>query len=81
MEAVLGMEITWELQFNLEEKESPSILKVDFSSRTDPSILKSVAAMLLDQEWSLEEHQHLLDFLKTSHSEPLKAIYYWEKTK
>ena len=32
---------------NLEEKHNSSILKIDFSSRTDPSILTSIAPLLL----------------------------------
>ena len=38
-----------EMQFNLEKKGSPSILKDDFSSRTDPFIFTSIALKLLDQ--------------------------------
>ena len=37
-----------EANSNLEEKDKPSILKDDFSSRTDPSIFTSIAPMLLD---------------------------------
>ena len=38
---VLATEITYEPQSNLEEKDNPSILKDDFSSKTDPSIFTS----------------------------------------
>ena len=38
-----------EMQFNLEKKGSPSILKDYFSSRTDPFIFTSIALKLLDQ--------------------------------
>ena len=48
-EAVLAKEIMHEPQFNLEKKVDSSILKDDFSSRTDPSILTSIAPELLDQ--------------------------------
>ena len=34
---------------NLEEKFNPSIIKYDFSSRTDPSISTSIAPVFLDQ--------------------------------
>ena len=37
-----------ESQSSLEEKVNPSILKYEFSSRTDPSILTSMAQVLLD---------------------------------
>ena len=49
LEAVLAIETMYEPQPNLEEKVNPSILKDDFSSRTDQSIFTSVAAVLLDQ--------------------------------
>ena len=52
LEAALAIEIMLELQSNLEEKVNPSILKDDFSSRTDPFIFTSIALMLL--EWSNE---------------------------
>ena len=38
-----------EPQFNLDEKETPSILKDDFSLRTDPSIFTSIPPELLDR--------------------------------
>ena len=38
MEAVLAIERMQEPQSNLEEKDSPSIVKEDFSSGTDPFI-------------------------------------------
>ena len=38
-----------ESQSNLEEKVNPSILKDDFSSRTEPSIFTSIEPVLLDQ--------------------------------
>ena len=34
---------------NLEEKVNPSILKDNFSSKTDPSIFTLIAPVLLDQ--------------------------------
>ena len=40
---------TMQPQSNLDEKVDPSILKEDFSSRTDPSIFISIARVLLDQ--------------------------------
>ena len=43
------MEIIQEPQPNLEEKVNPSILKDQFSSRTDPCIFTSVEPVLLDQ--------------------------------
>ena len=52
LEALLAIEIMLELQANLEDKVNPSILKDDFSSRSDPSIFKSKAVVLLD--WSDE---------------------------
>ena len=36
-------------QFILEEKVNPSILKEDFSLRTDPFIFTSIAPVLLDR--------------------------------
>ena len=47
MEAVLRTEIISEPKSNLEEKGNLSVLKVDFSTRTDASILTSVAPVLL----------------------------------
>ena len=38
------------LQFNLEEKDNPSILKYDFLSKTHPSIYTSGTPQLF--EWS-----------------------------
>ena len=52
LEAVLAIKVMQEPQSNLEEKFNPSILKDYISSRTDPSIIKSVAPVLLD--WSIE---------------------------
>ena len=52
LEAVLAIKVMQEPQSNLEEKFNPSILKDDISSRTDPSIIKSIAPVLLD--WSIE---------------------------
>ena len=46
IEAVLAIEIEWEPQSNLEEKVNPSILKDDFSSRTDPFIFTSIEPVL-----------------------------------
>ena len=48
LEAVLAIEIMWKPQSNLEEKVNLSILKDDFSSRTDPSIFTSIEPLLLD---------------------------------
>ena len=48
-EVVLAMETMYEPQFNLEEKDSPSILKYDFFSKTDPFIFTSISPELLDQ--------------------------------
>ena len=48
-EAVLVIEIMYESQSNLEEKVTPSILKDEFSSRTDPAIFRSIAPVLLDR--------------------------------
>ena len=42
LETVLAIDIMQEPQFNLEEKDNPSILKDDFSSRTDSSIFTSI---------------------------------------
>ena len=50
LEAVLA--IMKEPQSNLEETINPSILKDDFSSRTDPSFFTSIEPLLLD--WSNE---------------------------
>ena len=52
LEAVLAIKVMQEPQSNLEEKFNPSILKDYISSRTDPSIIKSIAPVLLD--WSIE---------------------------
>ena len=49
LEAVLAIEIMQEPQSNLEKKVDSNILKDDFSSKTDPSILTSIAPELLDQ--------------------------------
>ena len=49
LEAVLEIEIIQEPQSNLEEKVNPSILKDDFSSRTDPFIFTSIEPLLLDR--------------------------------
>ena len=52
LEAVLEIEIMCEIQSNLEEKVNSSILKDDFSLRTDTSIFASIEPLLLD--WSNE---------------------------
>ena len=52
LEAVLAIKVMQEPQSNLEEKFNPSILKDYISLRTDPSIIKSIAPVLLD--WSIE---------------------------
>ena len=44
-EAVLAIDIIKVHQSNLEEKVSPSILKDDFSLKTDPSIFTSIPKM------------------------------------
>ena len=49
LEAVLAIEIMQEPQSDLEEIVNPSILKDDFSSRTDPFILTSIEPLLLDR--------------------------------
>ena len=46
----LVIEIMQECQSNLKEKDNPSILKEDFSSGTDPSIITSIVPVLFD--WS-----------------------------
>ena len=57
LEAVLAMQ---EPQSNLEEKVNPSILKDDFSTRTDPHIFISIAPVLLTSQTKLAElFQHL----------------------
>ena len=48
LEAILAIETIYESQSNLEEKDSPSILK-DFSSRTDPSTFTLIAPQFFDQ--------------------------------
>ena len=48
LEAVLAIELIQESQSNLKEKNKPSILKFDFSSRTDPTIFTSEAPITLD---------------------------------
>ena len=47
--AVLAIETTQESQINLEGKESSSILKNEFSSRTDLSTFTSIATKFLEQ--------------------------------
>ena len=47
LKAVLVIEIMSEPQSNLEEKVNPSILKDEFSSRTDPSFFRSTKPVLL----------------------------------
>ena len=49
LEVVLGLEIMYEPQSNLEENVNPSILKDYFSFRKDPSIFTSIEPVLLDQ--------------------------------
>ena len=48
-EVVLAMETMYESQFNLEEKDSPSILKYGFFSKTGPFIFTWISPELLDQ--------------------------------
>ena len=50
LEAVVAIEIMEDVQSNLDEKDNPSILKDEFSSRTDLSIFTSITPVLLD--WS-----------------------------
>ena len=50
LETALVIEIMQEPQSNWKEKNNPSILKDDFSSRTNSCILTSIALVLLD--WS-----------------------------
>ena len=47
-----AIKIILEPQFNLEEKDNPSIFKDYVSLRTDPSIFTSIAPMLSD--WSIK---------------------------
>ena len=49
MEAVLAIEAVQEPQSNLEEKDNPSISKVDFPLRADLFIFTSIAPELLDR--------------------------------
>ena len=68
LEAVVAME-TMDPQSNLEEKDSSSILKDNFSSRLHPSIFTSIRPELLDR------------LIKTSFSSieinvPLPALVY-----
>ena len=46
IDAVLSMQTMHEPRPNLAEKDIPSILKVDFSSRADPLIFTSIAPEL-----------------------------------
>ena len=46
LEAISAIQIMQEPQSNLEEKLNPSILKDDFSSRTDPPIFLSIAPVV-----------------------------------
>ena len=46
LEAILAIEIMQEPQSNLEEKVNSSILKDNFSLRTDPSIFTSIETLL-----------------------------------
>ena len=47
--SVLATKTIEDLQSNLEEEDSPKILKEEFSSRTQPSILITIALVLLDK--------------------------------
>ena len=62
LEVVLAIEI---IVSNLEEKVNASILKDDFSSRTDPSIFTSIAQVFLD--WSSETSLVFPALKSTSH--------------
>ena len=43
-----AFEKMWEPQSNIEEKDNSGILKDDFCSRTDPTILTSITPVLLN---------------------------------
>ena len=49
LETVKAIEMMQEPQFNLEKKESPSMLNNGFSSKTDPSIITPTAPDLVHQ--------------------------------
>ena len=59
---------------NLEEQLNPSIVKDDFSSRTDPSIFISITAVLLD--WSNQTRWVIPTMKPTSHYLPESAVYW-----
>ena len=60
------------IQFRREEKVNPSILKDDFSSRTNPSIFTSIAPVLLDRS---NETSWVFPALKsTSHFLPQSTV-------
>ena len=59
-------------QLNLEEKVNLSILKDDFSSRTDTCILKSIEPVLLD--WSYETSWVFPALKSTSHFLPQSTM-------
>ena len=65
METVLAVEIMLESHSSLVEKDNPSILEDDFSSRTDPSIYTSMAPVLLD--WSSKNSWVFLAVKSTDH--------------
>ena len=72
LEADLAIEIMQEPQSNLEEKVNSSILKDDFSSRTDPSIFTSIEPLLLDRS---NETSWVFPALKsTSHFLPQSTV-------
>ena len=70
MEVVLAIEK--DHQSNLEEKVSTSILKDDFSLKTDLSIFTSIAPVLLDQP--NETIQVFPAWKSTSHFLPLSTV-------
>ena len=72
LEALLAIEIMEEPQCNLEERVNPSILKDNFSSRTDLSIFTAIAPVLLDQS---NETSCIFPALKsTSHFQPQSTV-------
>ena len=72
LETTLAIEIMEEPQSNLEDKVNPSILKDDFSSRTDPFIFISVAPVLI--EWSHETNWVFPALKSTNHLLPQSTV-------
>ena len=80
LDTVLAMEIMSEPQSNLGKKVNPSILKDDFSSKTDPSIFISIAPVLSDHlnetSWAfptLKSTSHLPQFAVSHKSDSSSA--------